>query len=140
MFINQIAVFLENREGRIRDFSKVLADSGINILAMYVADTQEFGILRAITDNNKKAVVVLKEAGFNTAVTDLVGFEVDDTCGEMYKVMRILGDNGININYLYSFTRSSRKSAVILIKVDDNAKTADILQRNGINLVAEDLV
>lgn len=140
MFINQIAVFLENREGRIRDFSKVLADADINILAMYVADTQEFGILRAITDNNKKAVVVLKEAGFNTAVTDLVGFEVDDTPGEMYKVMRILGDNGININYLYSFTRTSRKSAVILIKVDDNAKTADILHRHGINLVAEDLV
>lgn len=140
MFINQIAVFLENREGRIRDFSKVLADAGINILAMYVADTQEFGILRAITDDNKKAVAALKEGGFNTAVTDLVGFEVDDTPGEMHKVMRILGDNGVNINYLYSFTRSSRKSAVILIKVDDNAKTADILRRNGINLVAEDLV
>ncbi|MDD3947644.1 MAG: amino acid-binding protein [Clostridia bacterium] len=140
MLINQIAVFLENREGRIRDLSKVLAKAGVNILAMYVADTEEFGILRAITDDNTKAVAVLKENGFNTAVTDLIGFQVDDKSGELYKVLEILGDAGININYLYSFTRSSRKSAVILIKVDDNNKTAKVLRKHGIDLVDEGLI
>jgi len=140
MLINQIAVFLENREGRIRDLSKVLAKAGVNILAMYVADTEEFGILRAITDDNTKAVAVLKENGFNTAVTDLIGFQVDDKSGELYKVLEILGDAGININYLYSFTRSSRKSAVILIKVDDNDKTAKVLREHGIDLVDEGLI
>ncbi|HOB64175.1 MAG: amino acid-binding protein [Clostridiales bacterium] len=140
MLINQIAVFLENRQGRIRDFSKVLKDAGINILAMYVADTEEFGILRAVTDDNAKAVEVLKDNGFNTAVTDLVAFQVDDKPGEMYKVLEILGDAGVNINYLYSFTRTSRKSAVILIKVDDNEKTTAILKEHSINLVNEGLI
>lgn len=140
MLINQIAVFLENREGRIRDLSKVLGDAGVNILAMYVADTEEFGILRAITDNNTKALAVLKDNGFNTAVTELIAFQVDDKPGEMHKVLEILGDAGVNINYLYSFTRSSRKSAVILIKVDDNAKTETILRAKGINLVDEELI
>ena len=120
---------MENRQGRIRDFSKVLKDAGINILAMYVADTEEFRILRAVTDDNAKAVEVLKDNGFNTAVTDLVAFQVDDKPGEMSRVLEILGDAGVNINYLYSFTRTSRKSAVILIKVDDNEKDHRYPQR-----------
>lgn len=140
MFIHQIAVFLENREGRVRDFSKVLADAGVNILAMLVADTQEFGILRAITNDNAKAVAALREAGFNCAETELLGFEVEDKAGEMYKVLDILGGAGINMNYLYSFTRSSKKTAVILIKVDDNQKAAEVLQSHGIALAEEGII
>jgi hypothetical protein len=140
MFIHQIAVFLENREGRVRDFSKVLADAGVNILAMLVADTQEFGILRAITDNNAAAVAALKTAGFNCAETEILGFEVADKPGEMYKVLEILDGAGININYLYSFTRSSKKCAVILIKVDDNKKAAEVLRKHGITLAEEDIL
>jgi len=140
MFIHQIAVYLENREGRVRDVSKVLADAGVNILAMLVADTQEFGILRAITDDNAKAVAALKDAGFNCAETELIGFEVADKPGEMYKVLDILGRADININYLYSFTRSSKKCAVILIKVDDNKKAAEVLRAQGIGLSDGELI
>ena len=135
MLVNQIAVFLENRKGRICEFSKVLKDADVNIQAMSIADTMEYGILRAITDDNAKAIEVLKANGFNVASTDLVGFKVDDRPGEMYKVLQILDDHKINIAYLYSFARAGAAKSVILLKVDDNDATMRILQESGINLI-----
>lgn len=140
MLVNQIAVFLENRSGRIAEFSRVLKDANINIQAMSIADTEEYGILRAITDDNAGAIKALRENGFNTASTDLIGFQVEDKPGEMYKVLKLLEDAKINIGYLYSFARTSKKSAVILIKVDDNAKTEKLLEGSGINLMADFII
>lgn len=140
MLVNQIAVFLENRKGRIADFSRVLGNAGINIQAMSIADTEEYGILRAITDNNEEAIRLLKQNGFNASSADLIGFSVSDVPGEMHKVLKILDEANINIGYLYSFARTSKQSAVILIKVDDNPKTLEILEKNGINLVDRDIV
>ena len=90
MLVNQIAVFLENRSGRIAEFSRVLKEANVNIQVMSIADTMEYGILRAVTNDNKKAIEVLRANGFNTAATDLVGFKVDDTPGEMCKVLEVL--------------------------------------------------
>lgn len=140
MLVNQIAVFLENRSGRIADFSRVLKEADINIQAMSIADTADFGILRAITDDNDGAIAALKKNGFNTASVDLIGFEVADKPGEMNKVLDILDKSGINIGYLYSFARTSKKSAVILIKVDDTELTSKILTENGINLVSDGII
>ena len=140
MLVNQIAVFLENRSGRICDFSRVLKEAGVNIQAMSIADTTEYGILRAITDDNQKALAALKANGFNTAATDLIGFQVDDKPGEMYHVLKIIEDAGINIGYLYSFARTAKKSAVILIKVDDNDAADKILSDHGIDLVGEGIL
>ncbi|MDR0751528.1 MAG: ACT domain-containing protein [Christensenellaceae bacterium] len=139
MLVNQIAVFLENRSGRIAEFSKVLADANINIRAMSIADTEEYGILRAITDDNVRAVETLKINGFNASATDLIGFNVADKPGEMFKVLSILEKAKINIGYLYSFAGANKENAIILIKVDDNEKTAAILESNGINLMGRDL-
>ncbi|MDR0696882.1 MAG: ACT domain-containing protein [Christensenellaceae bacterium] len=140
MLVNQIAVFLENRSGRIAEFSKVLADANINIRAMSIADTEEYGILRAITDNNAKAVDTLKSNGFNAFASDLIGFIVADKPGEMFKVLDILEKSKINIGYLYSFAGANKDSAIILIKVDDNEKTSAILEENGINLMGDGLI
>lgn len=140
MLVNQIAVFLENRSGRIAEFSRVLKEANINIQAMSIADTEEYGILRAITDDNEGAIKALRANGFNTASTDLLGFEVEDKPGEMYKVLKLLEDAKINIGYLYSFARTSKKSAVILIKVDDNEKTQKLLTDKGINLVSQNIL
>ncbi|MDR2267174.1 MAG: ACT domain-containing protein [Christensenellaceae bacterium] len=139
MLVNQIAVFLENRSGRIAEFSKVLANANINIRAMSIADTEEYGILRAITDDNVAAIKTLKENGFNASSTDLIGFNVDDKPGEMFKVLDILEKAKINIGYLYSFAGTKKSNAIILIKVDDNESTAAILEKNGINLMGSDL-
>ncbi len=140
MLVNQIAVFLENRKGRICEFSGVLKDAGINIQAMSIADTMEYGILRAITDDNAKAIEVLRRNGFNVASTDLVGFKVDDKPGEMYKVLQILDEHKINIAYLYSFARAGAAKSVILLKVDDNDETMRILEENGINLIDDNIL
>ena len=140
MLVNQIAVFLENRKGRICEFSRVLKEAGVNIQTMSIADTMAYGILRAITDDNKKAIEVLKANGFNVASTDLVGFKVDDKPGEMYKVLRILDEHKINIAYLYSFARAGAAKSVILLKVDDNDATMKILKESGINLIDDNVL
>lgn len=138
--VNQIAVFLENRAGRINEFATCLAKANINMIAMSIADTTDYGILRVITDNNEKAMKVLKEGGFNIALTHLLGFEVDDKPGEMQKVMEILEKESINIGYLYSFVRPTEKKAIILIKVDDNNFVAKVLQENGIKLIDRNIL
>jgi hypothetical protein len=136
MTIKQISVFLENRAGRLADFSKVLCNAGVNILILSIADTETFGILRAITDNNELAVKELNKNGFNTSVTELIGFEVPNAPGAMAKVLKILENGGINIGYLYSFSLKDGAGAVILIKVPDNDKALSILQQNNIKLAS----
>ncbi len=140
MFVNQIAVFLENRTGRINEFASCLARANINMIAMSIADTTDYGILRVITDDNDKAMKVLREGGFNIASTYLVGFEVDDKPGAMQEVLDILTKNEINIGYLYSFVRPIENKAIILIKVDDNEHVAKVLKDNGISLIERSIL
>ncbi len=140
MFVNQIAVFLENRAGRINEFAACLAGANINMIAMSIADTTDYGILRVITDDNEKAAKVLKQCGFNIASTYLVGFEVDDQPGAMQRVIDILAKESINIGYLYSFVRPTEKKAIILIKVDDNEFVAKVLKDNGIDLIDRNIL
>jgi len=140
MLVNQISVFLENRSGRVAEFSRVLKEANINIQVMSIADTMEYGILRAVTNDNKKAIEVLRANGFNTAATDLVGFKVQDTPGEMCKVLEVLESHCINIAYLYSFARAGEDYAVILLKVDDNKNAMKILAENGINLIEDNIL
>lgn len=138
MLVNQLAVFLENKKGRINQFAKVLADANINLVNMSIADTVEYGILRCVTSDNDLALKVLKENGFNVAKTELVGFEVKNIPGEMQKVLRILNDEEINISYLSSYSKAPDK-AVILLKVDDNEKVSKILEKNNINILSESI-
>lgn len=119
MLVNQIAVFLENRKGRIGDFARVLANENIDLISMSIADTKEFGILRAITSDNTKAVKALKDAGFTVTSSDLIGIEVADEPGSLSKVLDILGDGGVDIEYLYSYSKYGDNNAVIMLKVSD---------------------
>lgn len=131
MKVSQIAVFLENRRGRLCEFAKVLHEANVNIKGMYIADTTDYGILRVITDNNDKAVDVLKSNGFNTATTELIGFKVADKPGEMYKALALLNKHDVDIAYLYSYAELGSKQAAILIKVEDNELTEKLLKDNG---------
>ncbi|MGI6213839.1 MAG: hypothetical protein ACOYIQ_04755 [Christensenellales bacterium] len=134
MLVNQISVFLENRSGRIKEFAEALYKAGIKIVAMNIADTTDYGILRVITDNNPLAVEVLKKSGFNIASTDLIGIEVDNSNGIMKDVLQILDEEDININYLYTYIKSDNHSTIILFKVDDVEKTLEKLKERNINL------
>lgn len=139
MLVNQISVFLENREGRICEFADVLSKNGINILSMSIADTTDYGILRCITSDNEKAIAALRQRGFNAISTELIGLEVDNTPGEMKKVVEILSEAHINIAYLYSYGCETGAKTLILLKVEDNETAVKILREKGINTDPESI-
>jgi hypothetical protein len=101
--IKQIAVFLENKQGRVSGCCKVLKEAGVNLRSMSIADTKEFGILRVMTDDNEKALAALKAAGFLSSIVELVGIEVPDKSGALAELLIALDEGGVNIEYMYSF-------------------------------------
>lgn len=139
MLVNQIAVFLENRQGRIFELTEALKKANINMLVMSIADTSDYGILRAVTDDNAKAIKALKEAGFTVNSTDLVGIEVEDKPGGLAEVLKVLDQGGIDIEYLYSFKKANDGNAVILFKVADIDKTIEIVKKSGVKLLEQKL-
>ena len=134
MLVNQIAVFLENQRGKVKGVTDVLKGAGINLLAVSIADTKDFGILRAITDNNQEAIKVLKASGYVVLSNDLIGIEVDNKPGGLGEVLGILDELEIDIEYLYSYVVSEGK-AVILFKVSDVQKTIELIKTKDVKLI-----
>jgi hypothetical protein len=137
MTVSQIAVFLENKKGRLGEMTKVLSDAGVDLVALSIADTKEFGIVRLITKDNEKVLKVLKENGYTATRTQLLGVEVSDVPGGLHGVLQLLGDSGIEIEYLYSFARTNKNKAVILFKIDVEAteKAVEVLKAGGVSLI-----
>lgn len=138
--VNQMAVFIENRKGRILELTQVLKKNNIDLLTLSIADTKDFGILRCITRDNEKAQKVLKEAGFTVTSTELIGVEVSDTPGGLANVLSILSEQNINVEYLYSFAHTSTKNAVILFKVSDDEQALKILNKNNIKVMDTNII
>ena len=130
MAIQQISVFVENKQGKLVETIKKMADNGINIRAMSIADTKDFGILRMITSDNAKTKEVLSD---NTVVntTDVIAVKMADTPGALYKVMDILSSAGVNIEYLYAFTASDALGAYVVFRVDDVPHAQKLMDDNG---------
>ncbi len=140
MAIQQISVFVENKQGKLVETIKTMADNGINIRAMSIADTKDFGILRMITSDNAKTKEVLSD---NTVVntTDVIAVKMADTPGALYKVMDILSSAGVNIEYLYAFTASDALGAYVVFRVDDVSHAQKLMDDNGMqSLNDEDIV
>ena len=140
MAIQQISVFVENKQGKLVETIKTMADNGINIRAMSIADTKDFGILRMITSDNAKTKEVLSD---NTVVntTDVIAVKMADTPGALYKVMDILSSAGVNIEYLYAFTASDALGAYVVFRVDDVPHAQKLMDDNGMqSLNDEDVV
>lgn len=140
MLVNQIAVFLENRKGRINDFAKVLSDNNIDLVSMNIADTKEFGILRAVTRDNAFAIKELKKAGFTVTSCDLIGIEVEDRPGGLSRVLKLLDKGGVDIEYLYSYARTEANKAVILLKVSDISKAISVISDNNIRILENSII
>ena len=132
--INQLAVFLENRKGRIGDCCKVLKDAGVNLSSMSIADTTDFGILRLMTDDNEKAAAVLRRSGFMCASVSLVAIRVPDRPGALADILIALDEAGINIEYLYSFA-SDTGSAHIGFKTNDSEAAVKLLGKLGVEVL-----
>ena len=132
--IKQIAVFLENKAGKASACCKVLKDANINLLALSIADTQDFGILRMITEDNAKALTALKGAGYISSEVELVGLEVPDKAGALSELLIALGDGGISVEYMYSYAGVDGH-AKIAFKTATPEKAVELLQKAGAKLI-----
>ena len=131
MSLKQIAVFVENRQGALTEITDIMANSGVDIRALSISETQDFGILRMIVNDLETAKTALTEAKCVYSINDVVGVEIPDKAGSMAKVIRLLADDGINIEYVYAFVGNSGKNAWVVIRVKDNEKAETLLKENG---------
>ncbi len=128
--VKQIAVFLENQEGRLSDCCKVLKKANVNLQSLSIADTKEFGIVRLITDEVEKAFLALQGAGFLSTVVELVAIEVPDKAGALADELIALGENGVNIEYMYSYAGQDGH-ANIGFKTSTPEKAMEVLRAAG---------
>jgi hypothetical protein len=135
MKVDQIAVFLENKSGRLAAITKVLSDNTINIRALSVADTADFGILRLIVDDTDKATSVLKNEGFTVGKAVVVAVEVADRPGGLARVLSVLHEVAINVEYMYAFVEKSGENAVLIFRFDDPDMAITVLQKAGIRIL-----
>ena len=131
MIIKQISIFMENTTGRLAEVTALLAEAGINMRALSIADTADFGILRMVVDKPDETVRLLKEAGFTAKETNVIGVEVPDQPGELARIMWRFRDEGIGIEYLYASLEHKVDKAVIVIKVDDVGAGLAMLEKHG---------
>ena len=136
MAIQQISVFVENKQGKLVETVKTLAENDINIRAMSIADTKDFGILRMITSDNAKTREVLSaDTVVNT--TDVIAVKMADRPGALYKVIDILSKAVVNIEYMYAFTASDALGAYVVFRVDDVAQAQKLMDENGMQSLSE---
>jgi hypothetical protein len=135
MAIKQISVFLENNAGRLGEVTRILADAGINLRAISIADTADFGILRLIVNNHAQAVKTLSDSGFTTRLSDVVAVEIDDTPGSLARVMELFQKTKVNIEYLYASLEGKSGKAVVIFKLADHERGVAIVRENGLSLV-----
>ena len=133
--VKQISIFLENKCGRLVKVTQVLGTYDINIRALTIADTSDFGILRLIVDKPEEALEVLKKEGFMASPTEVIAVEVPDTPGGLARVLEYLEEADINIEYLYSFVEKPDQDALILMRVEDSGKAMEILKANRVKII-----
>ena len=137
MAIKQVSVFVENRQGALCGITEALAKNGIDMNALTLADTADFGIMRMIVTDTDKAREVLSEIGYLVKVTDVVAVEMENKPGALSEVIAVLGEAGMDIEYLYAFIAVCGKNARVVIRVNDNAKAESLLSSKGITVVNE---
>jgi hypothetical protein len=138
MIIKQLSVFLENKQGRMCAAADLLAQNNINIRALSLADTSEFGILRLIVDKPEEGKKILSEAGIVVRVTDVLSLTMEDAPGGMLGVLRLLSENGIGVEYMYAFLNPRKDTAFVILRVADNEKAIEILKNGGIELMSNE--
>jgi len=135
MNVEQISIFLENKSGRLAEVTSVLSEAGINIRALYLADTADFGILRLIVNDTEKAHQVLKEHGFTVEKTRVVAIEVQDRPGGLSMILNTMKSERINVEYMYAFVEKSGENAIVIFRFDELEKSIEILRQSGIRIL-----
>ncbi len=135
MKLKQLSVFLENKPGRLRELCALLAENGVNIITLSLADTEQFGILRLIVKEYDKAKALLTEKGFVAKLTDVVAVEVSNQPGGLSEILKIEEESGISVEYMYAFTIKSGENAVLLFRFDDMDKAVAALKKSNLNIL-----
>ena len=135
MRAEQISIFLENKAGRLAEVSAILAEADVNIRALALADTSDFGVLRLIVNDNQKAIEALKNRGFTVSKTDVVAAEVEDRPGGLHLLLDMFHKAEINVEYMYAFVQHSGKNAVMIFRIDNIADAVKILQEQSVTVI-----
>ena len=138
MKVEQLSLFLENKAGRLAEVTSILEETGINIMALSLADTSDFGILRLIVSDHEKAKVALKEHGFTVGRNAVVAVEVPDSPGGLHSLLKLLCEGGINVEYMYAFVHQCEQSAVIIVRFDRTDQAIELLLKNNIRIIPGD--
>ncbi len=138
MTVKQISILLENKPGQLTEFAKLLNKNHINMHALSLADAEDFGILRIIVDDSYQAACVLKEAGYVFSITLVLAVEIPDQPGSLVKVLDVLAENQVNLEYTYAFTSKKEDRAYMIFRVAENERAIEVLNQNGIKLVCQE--
>lgn len=135
MIAEQISIFLENKAGRLSEVTRALSEAGINIRALSLADTSDFGILRIIVTDHERAKEILKAKGFTLGRTSVVAVEVEDRPGGLHNILELLSANGINVEYMYAFVQRDTTNATLIFRFDRVDKAVEVLMANNIHII-----
>lgn len=135
--VRQISVFMDNKPGQLSGVMEIIKESGINVRALSLADTKDFGILRIIVHDTEQAVDALKDAGYAVTVNEIVAITIPDSPGQLSRVLEILGKDNVNLEYLYAFTGASDRAVSFVLRVNDNDAAAASLTKGGIIQLTE---
>ena len=140
MSIKQLSIFVENKPGRIAQITQVIAEAKIDIRALSIADTSDFGILRLIVDKPDKAVDALKKANITVSLTSVIAIGIADKPGEFSNAMKILAAEGIGIEYMYAFISRDKDKAFVILRIEEEDKASEVLKSNGITLLTTEQI
>ena len=135
MQVEQISVFLENKSGRLSEVTAILTESNVNIRALALADTSDFGVLRLIVDDTEKALQAMKNSGFTVSKTNVVAVEVADRPGGLHDILTMLHEAGLNVEYMYAFVHASGNNAVMLFRIEQDQMAIELLKSKGVTVI-----
>lgn len=140
MTVKQISVFVENKAGKLAELTDYLHQHAIDMRALSIAETQDFGIVRLIVDDTYKTSCVLKEAGYVASITPVLAVEMPDEPGSLFRILKTLGDGGVNLDYMYAFLTRKKATAYMILRVEDNEKAIEVLAKKGIHTICQDQI
>ena len=135
--LKQLTVFVENKQGTLVDITDTLATNGVNLRALSIADTQDFGLLRLVVNDNETAASALQEKGYILKITDVIGVKIGDQPGKLSKALSVLAEAGVNVEYLYAFMARTQKHAYVVLRPTDNAAAESALEAAGFHLITD---
>ena len=140
MQIKQVSIFIQNTQGRLAEVTRTISRAGINIRALSLGDSTDFGVLRLIVDNHTKCLEVLKEQGFMAQETSVIAVEIEDHPGGLDRVLTVFEQAAINVEYMYAFVEKTRSNAIVIFRINDMDKALSSLKTAGIPVVGDDVL